>query len=248
MKRCNNCGWGENPDTSTRCEKCNNPLDGGTAMEGRTAQDGSFSGTPEPNLNRTVREMGGYGTSGRNMSRPTEHKVISDNTITETGDCPVCGYSLRDGASQCPQCRTVLNRRNTYQSNREERAEKPHWRAEVPPRERVINPDFKKTISPGMHRRLQINFSALNTYEDPKFIPLELTFSEEEVLLNRTNVEADNPTISRSQHALLTNEDGKWFLENKSSSMATSLVLTKKHELQPGDIVIIGDRTFEVSF
>lgn len=247
MKRCNNCGWGENPDTNTRCEKCNSPLDGGTAIEDRTAQDGSFSSAVEPNLNRTVREMGSMGVPSRNSSRPTEHKVISDNTITETGDCPVCGYTLREGASSCPHCHTELRRRDTYRHTREDRVEKP-YRQDTPQRERVINPDFKRTISPGMHRRLQINFSALNAYGDPKFIPLDLTFSEEEVLLNRTNVEADNPTISRNLHAMLTNEDGKWFLENKSSSMATSLVLTKKHELQPGDIVIIGDRIFEVSF
>lgn len=250
MKRCNNCGWGENPDTSTRCEKCNSLLDGGSVVEGRTAQDNPFPGAAGPNLNRTVREMGSCGTPTRNSSRHTERKTFSEETITETGECPSCGYQLREGATSCPHCHTELHRRDTYHHTREDYpAPPPPPRRQDPPKnERVVNPDFKRTISPGMHRRLQINFSALNAYGDPRFIPLDLTFSEEEVLLSRANVEADNPTISRNQHALLTNEDGKWFLENKSSSMATSLVLTKKHELQPGDIVIIGDRIFEVSF
>jgi len=30
--RCNNCGW-DNPDGSTRCEKCNAPLQGGTSQQ-----------------------------------------------------------------------------------------------------------------------------------------------------------------------------------------------------------------------
>lgn len=249
MKRCNNCGWSENPDTNNRCDKCNSPLFDDAAISNHTAQDVNISDPEVINQRRTVLEMGAQGNPTRNSSRQTMQKLFSDDqTVTEEGRCPHCDYPLRKGAIVCPQCHAELRKREVAPSYPKEEHPVMHHAPIAPRKERVINPDLNRTISPGMHRRHQINLTAVNNYGDPKFISLDLTFNEEEVTLNRTNVEADNPTISRNQHALLTFEDDKWFLENKSSSLSTSLVLTRKHEIQSGDIIIIGDRTFEVSF
>ena len=269
MKRCNNCGWGQNPDSSTHCEKCNSPLSdmgGGEHTlrdNGNTMHDGGgYQESSEVNLNQTVREPGaGRGMSGQSNHRATQRKYDMDGgTMAEPGTCPKCGYPLRSGSNKCPRCQTYVDNYGTIGDfdRGDDRHHHTHRDDPYPPRAerhyappRQPNPNngnaFKKTVSPGQFKRNQIRFSALNPYNDPTFEPLDLLFNEESNLLNRASVEVDNPTISRNQHALLTMEDGKWYLENKSSALATSLVLTGKHEIQDGDIVIIGNRVFKIS-
>lgn len=249
MKRCNNCGWGENPDTNTRCEKCNGLLDGNTAVDNYSGGCGNTMGDNAVNLKKTVMEANaGYAnvSSHQQTQRKTNYRDI---TKVEPGTCPECGYPMRKGGRTCPQCHTVIEgyaeevipQRVSTPRQQEESVRPVHVQGSS-------SNEFRKTIAPGRHKRNKINLTALNAYDENDFVPLALTFSDERNLLKRDNVEADNPTISRNEHAMLSLEDGKWYLENRSSGLATSLVLTKKHELQPGDIVIIGDRVFEISF
>lgn len=249
MKRCNNCGWGENPDTNTRCEKCNGLLDGNTAVDNYSGGCGNTMGDNAVNLKRTVIEANASYANGSTNQQSHRKTNYRDITEVEPGTCPECGYPMRKGGRTCPQCHTVIE---GYASEEvQPRAVAPRQQeARVQP-VRVqgsSSNEFKKTIAPGRHKRNKINLTAINAYDENDFVPLALTFSDEQNLLKRDNVEADNPTISRSEHAMLSLENGKWFLENRSSGLATSLVLTQKHELQPGDIVIIGDRVFEISF
>ena len=109
------------------------------------------------------------------------------------------------------------------------------------------NNAFKSTIPPSQYKPNSITLTALNPYDDPKFEPLELCFGDEETILNREKIEGDNPTISRNQQAVLSLEEGRWYLENKSSLLTTALVLKEKHELKSGDIIMIGNRIFEVT-
>lgn len=64
------------------------------------------------------------------------------------------------------------------------------------------------------------------------------------IVLNRDNTEPTNRTITSRQQAILTHEDGKWFIENKSDYGTTYIVANRKIELQTGDVVILGDRSF----
>lgn len=251
MKRCINCGWGENPDTNTHCEKCNSPLDGAGTERYLNREIGGTQQAEAVNLNQTIREVG-YPNSpytnnqDANPVRKTQRKVEDDQPMVLNSDeCPVCGYPLRKGSTVCPQCHTKFIRNNNEEKAGYDSMNKP----EQPENIHHVkgNNEFKKTVPPSQFKRGKIQLTAINAYDIADFIPLTLSFTEEEILLNRSNVEADNPTISRKEHALLTQEGGKWFLENKSPGLATSLVLTKKHELQPGDIVIIGDRIFKVT-
>ena len=58
MKRCNNCGWGQNPDSCTHCEKCNSPLADKGGINQTLRDGGGYQASPEVNLNQTVREPG----------------------------------------------------------------------------------------------------------------------------------------------------------------------------------------------
>ena len=65
------------------------------------------------------------------------------------------------------------------------------------------------------------------------------------VILNRQNTDPENPTITSRQQALLTFENGKWYIEDKSAYKTTYIRVTKKTEIQDGDIIGLGDREFE---
>ncbi len=78
--RCDNCGW-ENPDTNTRCEKCNSPLSAGP-----------ISVPQQPlNLNKTVSEAAAF------SDLPSGNAQINVR-------CPRCGYPLRSAGEVCPNC------------------------------------------------------------------------------------------------------------------------------------------------
>lgn len=72
-------------------------------------------------------------------------------------------------------------------------------------------------------------------------------YSSAEVVLNRQNTEPDNFTITSQQQALLTFEDGKWYIEDRSAFKSTYIRVTRRTELHDGDIVSMGDRDFEFS-
>ena len=99
MRRCNNCGWGNNPDENTHCEKCNSLLEDAQAYGG----DNQFQGAPEVNLGRTVLEMG----ASQGRPRKTAYKGdTDDSTVMEEGVCPECGYRCKD----CLGTDTVVSR------------------------------------------------------------------------------------------------------------------------------------------
>lgn len=67
------------------------------------------------------------------------------------------------------------------------------------------------------------------------------------VVLNRQNTEPDNNSITSHQQAVLSFENGKWYIEDKSSFKTTFIRVTKKTELEDGDIIVLGNREFKFS-
>ena len=76
-------------------------------------------------------------------------------------------------------------------------------------------------------------------------LPAKRDFENAKVILNRQNTDPENFSITSQQQALLTFENGKWYIEDKSAYKTTYIRVTKKTELQNGDIVALGDREFE---
>ena len=75
--------------------------------------------------------------------------------------------------------------------------------------------------------------------------PAKNDYTGGNVILNRQNTDPENPTITSRQQALLTFENGKWYIEDKSAYKTTFIRVTKKTEIQDGDIIGLGDREFE---
>ena len=78
-------------------------------------------------------------------------------------------------------------------------------------------------------------------------VPAKHEYENSKVILNRQNTDPGNFSITSQQQALLVFEDGKWYIEDKSAYKTTYIKVTKKTELQNGDIVVLGDREFEFS-
>ncbi len=69
-------------------------------------------------------------------------------------------------------------------------------------------------------------------------------FGSVEIVLRRNNTEPSNSSITSKEQALLTFEDGKWYIEDKSTFQTTFVRAGRKTQLQDGDIILLGDRRF----
>ena len=76
-------------------------------------------------------------------------------------------------------------------------------------------------------------------------LPAKRDYENAKVILSRQNTDPENYSITSQQQAVLTFENGKWYIEDKSNYKTTYIRVTKKTELKNGDIVAMGDREFE---
>ena len=79
------------------------------------------------------------------------------------------------------------------------------------------------------------------------FSPVTLEFSGESVVLNRSNTDEENMTITSKEQAVLIYENKKWYIQDKSEQKTTFVYTSDKIELKPGDVIVLGNRRFEFS-
>ena len=102
---------------------------------------------------------------------------------------------------------------------------------------------FNNLIVNCKFRAMTPSFSIPN---NPEEAPLTaLSFSGEEITLNRDNTEAGNMTITSKEQAALIFEEGKWYLQDRSEHQTTFVYRADQIELQAGDIIVLGNRRFE---
>jgi len=81
--------------------------------------------------------------------------------------------------------------------------------------------------------------------EDEVTQPSTNEYEGDSIILSRANTEPDNRTITSKEQAELTFEDGKWYILNKSELGSTYIETNRKFEIQPGDVIVMGDRRFK---
>lgn len=148
--------------------------------------------------------------------------------------CPKCGYPLRDNSSKCPNCNYISSPQSFY---RQEMMDNPaNDKKQITG---TINP-FKMEVvaEPGFILRPIIR-------QNEKKEVTDLKYEGKEVLLNRNNTEADNPSITSHTQAILNYSEGHWFIEDKSEQGTTFVSAQNKIELHEGDILLLGNRLFE---
>lgn len=252
---CPSCGYPLRPGSLT-CPKCNtsvaartvhdkpSPLKG-TVIEVPPTEEKETSSAQKNTVYEGNNPQKGTFFQGKDPQKSTRYEGFNPQKSTRYEGVNPLRATRREG--QFPQKGTI----NEHIDESREPVKTPNPASAEPKVAEVVS---KGTVFPSHltddepQKGKSIRMTAVNVGERPDFAPIELEFSDKEVVLNRGNVAPNDLTISRSAQALLTCEDGHWYIENKSRLLTTSLVLDKKHELQDGDIVIIGDKMFRIGF
>lgn len=220
--RCQFCGW-DNPENKTVCEKCNKPL--------------NHEGVSVVNYKSTVREWHEGSTSSNQM---TERKPVCGinpkatlREVKERHDekCPHCGYELESGTEFCPSCGNEV---------------KPVQKGNGSPMPQ--SPVFKKTVRPNHHERLQADSLPgtfrLTLLDSEGNDAGKLRYSGDEVILNRSNTDKENFTITSQKQATVKYANGQWNIVDNSDMHSTFVHASRPIVLKDGDLILLGDRVF----
>lgn len=219
IMRCNNCGWTNNPAGSQKCEKCNAPLMGSMLAGGH--QDVNINNSPQNQvpLNATIPS----GVSGLPyVDAPNEQKEF--NSSPSNASICKCGYPLTVNSTACPNCKTPIGNSNVNQ-----------------PQKSKIG---KRTIDPFAGGVFNYSGSCtLKPIENPDDVSRAISFNET-TILNRSNIDTNNNSITSRQQANLEYKDGEWYITDLSEQGTTFVRKNGAIQLEDGDVILIGNRRF----
>lgn len=237
--RCKNCGW-ENPEGLDKCEKCHNTLND-------CSHDHQSTTPSSDRMKSTVAE---------NVVFPNAGAAFVPAT------CPKCGYPVSNGSSSCPNCNYELKPAPTTQQVQTCK----NCGSDIPSNAKFCPTCGNPTITdvpqsqhfkqspmgtvmggpsggPGFSTRFCTLRPVSWPGEDVRHNPI--TYSGDLIILNRSNTDANNNSITSREQAVLTFEDGVWYIENRSDLRSTYLRVDGKVKLTNGDIIVLGNREFE---
>lgn len=255
--RCVNCGY-DNSKDRTACLKCGQPL---RAIPSSDRPSGNI---PKPTV---------LGANMANLTESTERKTVIMNlgsngvqspspVISETPSaCPSCDYPVIGNYENCPSCGVSLKNNPVkdmktvlpdLQKMMDNKFVCQHCQQEISMTnafcphcgQRVHLP----TILPskkGAKKELPSCSLTIVPEENETIAITKKDYEGTSIVLNRFNTEETNRTITTQEQAVLTNEDGDWYIENRSIYQTTYLMLNRKIKLEEGDIIILGDRKFK---
>ncbi len=160
--------------------------------------------------------------------------------VSAQNPCPNCNYT---GAAVAPMAPITNEPKIVMQPAAEASIIPPPMPNPIV--EKVATPSSSKTIS---IKNLQIG------EEQKKFSLIEVganrkvEFVGKEHILNRSNTDPSNNSISSQKHAEIVFKDGKWRISDHSSNGATFVQVQNEVELQSGMQLIIGNKIYEIEF
>lgn len=223
--RCKNCGW-PNEDNVSRCVKCNAPLQG-SMIDSARHQSLQSSSNESGSLNATLREPSSSGSSVNSYSGGSN-------------SCSQCGYPVSSGMRECPVCHAQLQQmgQNISQEQNHTPSVDPNNRGGFRQSGGTINPwSTPSEDSFCTLRRIPWQNERV-TYEP-------VSYSGEKIVLNRANTDSNNNSITSREQAVISYENGEWFIENRSNLQTTLIRVDRKLKLEDGDIIVLGNRMFE---
>lgn len=229
--RCKNCGW-PNEDGVSRCVKCNAPLQG--SMIDSNRQQSVSSSTDEP-LNATLRE-------------PSSAGGFAPMDANDTNSCPQCGYPIGAGMNECPICHAAMKSQGQsgnmpsnnggYSPNRNVVGGNANRGNGFSSKGGTINPWATPTEDSFCTLR-RINWQNEHVCYEP------VSYSGQTIVLNRSNTDTNNNSITSKEQAIISHENGEWYIENKSELQTTLIRVDRKLKLEDGDVIVLGNRMFE---
>lgn len=151
-------------------------------------------------------------------------------------NCPECGFPLREGAQSCPNCGKQFGAP----------AAGPAGAPFVAPEAAAgFAAKYGATVNPWSNPNAGKVFKLQPVAWDnePGELPA-MTYTGSVVGLNRENTDPTNNSITSKTQAEIINENGKWFIEDKSAQQSTFVHAGRKIELADGDVIILGNRRF----
>ena len=174
-------------------------------------------------MKATVREA--WQPQGQQQGAVANHYVCS------------CGYPVPNGASVCPQCGTPVGGGQAQnQGYQAQVAQMPMGGAAMggtvmgfgagP----VVANSF--TLKPVAFQNEQVQYQPI-------------TFSGDNVVLNRQNTDPNNNTITSKEQAVIVHKADGWYIENRSAGNTTFVQVNREMKIKPGDVIVLGNRAFE---
>ncbi|MBQ7209302.1 MAG: zinc-ribbon domain-containing protein [Paludibacteraceae bacterium] len=105
---------------------------------------------------------------------------------------------------------------------------------------------FGGTVPPWM-QMTQVGYCRLTPMENfpgERHMPQEAQLKGEYIEINRGNLDPDNNTISQKVQAIITYENGQWFIKDESAYKTTYIYAGEKTPIKSGDVILMGSRRF----
>lgn len=185
------------------------------------------------------------------MQQPVGSQEESPATRPEfvsPDECPQCHYPLRPNTRRCPNCQAVIwsvgsseSESTSSDSGSSTVMINPHD-AQKP---RAAEDDSFGTVNPYMKPKPRAEFSLeLIPGQGEQLRERQHNYQGEEVVLNRSNTESTNNTITGKVQAVVKFDGERWTIEDRSSLRTTYVRAGRPIELREGDIILLGDRQF----
>lgn len=171
-------------------------------------------------------------------------QIQTPSQSTKTNNnCPHCNYPLSTEATECPRCREKINPLASIRLLNDDKDVK-EVKKPTPISSGTIR-NFGLLDEDENDKQEQIGTCQL-TILTPNGDGESIELSEKENILNRnTSILQNNQTISQEKHAVLSQENGDWFIEDHSSTKRTFVIVREKTRLEDGDIIILGNKFIE---
>lgn len=155
---------------------------------------------------------------GASLGAATAPKQAAAQEVEELDiktTCDKCGKEVSITNSVCPYCNEPIRQKTVFVRRHNIAPPKPKCSL-------TIIPDEGETTEPRK-----------NSYEG------------NQVMLTRENTEPENRSITSKEQAELVCEEGTWYILNHSELCTTAVEAGRKLEIQPGDVIVLGDRRFK---
>ena len=227
--RCPQCGW-PNVSSANNCSKC------GCDLNVSDVYDNSSSQPHTSNVAATVNESVVF----------PENRARQEVLNGAVHKCPKCGYELRPGTNHCPQCNCLISGNESSTFNVEGNTQDMHRRPTQIDIHAEPSSQRRATVNPFL---MQIENSPSCSLEpvtraNEKHTPSKKRYEGDEIVLTRSNTDAENPSITSKQQAILSYKEGQWYIEDKSEQHTTFVQVSGVSPLKEGDYVLLGNRLF----